>query len=286
MKARFGPAGNPEAFYEAGKKASLEMPEWLNGQGLTAYEYQCSRGANIKEETARAIGEKAAAYGVKLSVHAPYYISLGTEDATIAANTEEHLLKSLTVANWLGADRVVFHIGGVGGKGKNRGDALARAKRRLAEILRKAEDQNLNTALLAPETMGKQNQLGNLEEVLEFCQLADWLIPAVDFGHLHALTGGGYIFEAEYEAAFDKIVAALGKEKAANLHVHFSRLEFTQAGEKKHVTFADDGYGPPYEPFLKTVAQSGYAPRVICDSAGPQAKDAKIMQDFYLSLVN
>ena len=58
--AQFGSAGNPDAFYAAGNKASIQMPAWLHGMELTAYEYQCSRGVNIKEDTARDIGLQAA----------------------------------------------------------------------------------------------------------------------------------------------------------------------------------------------------------------------------------
>ena len=85
--ALFGPSGNPESFYAAGHKSSLDMPEWLAGQGLNAYEYSLTRGVNIGEETARALGVAAARCGIAMSVHAPYYISLATLDETTAANT-------------------------------------------------------------------------------------------------------------------------------------------------------------------------------------------------------
>ena len=285
MLAKFGSAGNPDDFYSEGYKASEQMPAWLSGKGLNAYEYQCSRGVNIREETARSIGRQASLYQISLSVHAPYYISLATEDESTAANTEQHLLKSLEAAAWMGAERVVFHIGGVGGKNKNRREAVERAKKRLAAILDKAAARQLDSVLLCPETMGKQNQIGTLAEVLEFCQLSNQLLPAVDFGHLHAVTLGAYTKKEEFEQAFDQIAERLGEKTAANIHAHFSRIEFTKAGEKRHWTFEDD-YGPPHEPLLEIIAQRGYTPRVICESAGTQAKDAKIMQDFYLSLVN
>jgi deoxyribonuclease-4 len=278
-KPQFGPAGNPDAFYLAGNKASVNMPAWLAGQGLNAYEYQCSRGVTIREETARAIGEKARQHGVYLSIHAPYYISLATEDQSIAANTRKHFLKSLQVAQWMGADRVVFHIGGPGKQ--LRSASIERARNLFTSVLAEAERSNLLAGVfLAPETMGKQNQLGNLEEVIEFCQLSEHLIPALDFGHLHAVTGGQYLTRPEYERVFDMIAAKLGEYRASNVHIHFSRIEFTKVGEKRHHTF-DDPYGPPHEPLVELIAKRGYAPRVICESAGTQARDAGIMQDYY-----
>ena len=283
MQARFGPAGNPDAFYQSGYKASVAMPAWLEGQKLGAYEYQCSRGVTIREETARSIGEQAKAHGILLSIHAPYYINLSTEDDTIAGNTRKHMLKSLQAAQWMGADRVNFHIGGPGKQPRAVG--LERAKRLFASILEEAERTGLTGIYLAPETMGKQNQLGNLEEVIEFCKLSDRLIPTVDFGHLHTASLGCYQTKEEYAAVFDKIAAALGEQVAKNIHIHFSKIEFTKGGEKRHWTFADN-FGPPHEPLLELIAQRGYTPRVICESAGTQAHDAVIMQEFYWSCLN
>lgn len=280
--AKFGPAGNPDAFYAAGLKASVDMPAWLAAQGLGAYEYQCSRGVTIGEATARAIGEAARAHAISLSIHAPYYINLATEDDAIAESTRGHFRKSLTAARWLGADRITFHIGGPGKQPREK--AIDRARGLFAAILEEADSQGLLTGVyLAPETMGKQNQLGNLAEVLAFCRLSPRVIPTIDFGHLHAVTGGGYTTYDEYAAAFDQVAEALGEEIASRIHIHFSRIEYTKAGEKRHWTFAD-AFGPPHEPLLALIADRGYAPRIICESAGTQAADAKTMKDYYLSL--
>ena len=158
MRAVFGSSGNPDSFYAAGHKSSLEMPGWLAGLGLGAYEYSLTRGVNIGETTARSLGEKAAAQGIAMSVHAPYYISLATEDETTAANTTRHFLKSLEAAHWLGADRIAFHPGGIGRL--SRQSALELAKRRLAKVLEEAEKVGLTEGFLAAETHGKANQLG------------------------------------------------------------------------------------------------------------------------------
>ncbi|SHJ51045.1 TIM barrel protein [Propionispora hippei] len=280
--ALFGSAGNPDAFYHSGHKASVEMPPWLAEHGLTAYEYQCSRGARVKEATARAIGQTAMEHGIRLSIHAPYYISLATNDAQISANTVQHFIRSLRVAHWLGADRIVFHMGGCGKE--SRETALEKAKTSFAAVLNEVEKEGLSGIYLAPETMGKQNQLGNLEEVLALCRMSPWVIPAVDFGHLHAVSAGGYTRKEEYAAVFDRISEELGAEIAKHLHIHFSKIEFTKAGEKRHWTFADP-FGPPHEPLLELCAERGYTPRIICESAGTQAADARQMQEMYFRLL-
>lgn len=276
--AVFGSAGNPEEFYQAGYKASVHMPKWLADQNLSAYEYQCSRGANVKEDTARLIGQQAMQYGIRLSIHAPYYISLATTDPETAGNTVQHFLRSLRVASWMGADRVVFHIGGCGRE--KREVAFERAKKAFGMVLNEIEREGLTGIYLAPETMGKQNQLGTLAEVLDFCRMSPWVIPAVDFGHLHAVSRGAYTCFDEFAAVFDEITTVVGAETAGNLHIHFSKIEFTKAGEKRHWTF-NDPFGPPHEPLLELCARRGYTPRIICESAGTQAIDSRTMQDLY-----
>ncbi len=279
---RFGPAGNPEAFYDSGHKASIEMPPWLKAQGLTAYEYSVSRGVNIREVTARAIGVAAKENGIALSLHAPYYINLATEDEKIAQNTRNHIIKSLEAANFMGADRVVFHMGSP--SKQDRGQAMERVLKRFSVILEEVEQLGLSHILLAPETMGKKNQLGTLEEVLAVCKLSRQCIPAVDFGHLHAVTGGQYVTKPEFQAVFERIGEVLGSAIAATIQIHFSKIEFTSGGEKRHWTFADP-YGPPFQPLMEAIADGGFAPRIICESAGTQDKDALAMQQYYSAYI-
>ena len=275
---RFGPAGNPDDFYESGYKRSEQIPAWLVKYGLNAYEYQCGRGVMIKEDTARKIGAEAKVNGIKVSVHAPYFISLATADENTLQNTRKHFLASMQAAQWLDAYAVIFHIGGAG-KGDRR-DAYELAKARFAEIIREIEAMGLSNVKLAPETHGKANQLGNLAEIIDFCTLADWIIPAIDFGHLNSV-GQGYITDAEqYEEIFAKIRQELGAAVANNIHVHFSQIEYTKAGEKQHMRFGD-GFGPPYEPFMEVVKQNGYCPTIICESKGTQARDALAMLNYY-----
>ena len=71
----FGPAGNSDSFTRQ-FKASVSAPAWLRERGLGCYEYQCGRGVHLGEDTARAIGSAAADNGIRMSLHAPYFINL------------------------------------------------------------------------------------------------------------------------------------------------------------------------------------------------------------------
>lgn len=282
MVAKFGPAGNPEAFYAAGYKASVDMPAWLQSQELAAYEYQCSRGVHIREQAARALGQAAREHGVTLSIHAPYYISLATQDEKIQANTVRHFLQSLAAAQWMGATRVVFHPGGPGKMA--RATAWELARRAFIHVLDEAEKDGLLAGVtLCPETMGKPNQLGTLAEVLDLCRLHPAVRPAVDFAHLHAASGGAYTTAAEMRRVFAQVGETLDDAAARDLHIHFSHIEYTKGGEKRHWNFSDP-FGPPYEPLIQVIAAHDLSPTVICESAGQQAHDARLMQDLYYNL--
>jgi deoxyribonuclease-4 len=280
--ALFGTAGSPEAFYAAGGKSSAEMPGWLKAQGLDAFEYPSGRGVRIGEEAATALGREAAKHAIKMSLHAPYFINLATTEKERQGQNLRYFQDSLLAARAMGADRVVFHPGGQGKA--TREAAFARAKEGLLAILDALAGEGLGDILLFPETMGKHGQLGTLAEVVELCQSApDRLRPVVDFGHLHARGGGGYEGKASYCRDFDYIGEKLGRAALQELHVHFSVIEFTKAGEKRHWTFADS-YGPPFQPFIQAVAALGLTPRVICESAGTQDIDALAMKKYYESI--
>lgn len=284
MYARFGPAGNSVSFYEQGYKKSLEMPRWLKKMGLSAYEYQCTRGVNIKESTARLLGVEAEQNGIILSIHAPYYISLSTPEPDKQKKTKEHLLKTMYAAKWMGAKRVVFHPGGT--YGIERGEALARAVDLLSEIIFDFEREGLNDILLAPETMGKAGQLGSLHEIIELCKVGSCVIPTIDFAHLHALEGGSFIARENFAFVLDLLAEKLPSQVVQNLHIHFSPIEYTKKGEKKHRNLLDEGFGPPFEPLAELIVERNISPTIICESADRQAEDALLYKEIYLRVKN
>ena len=147
------------------------------------------------------------------------------------------------------------------------------------------DEEGLGHVHLCPETMGKINQLGTLDEVLSLCCLDERLIPCIDFGHLNARTLGGNAQKSDYEAILLAVGERLGDGRMKGFHAHFSKIQYTEkGGEKVHLTFADTVYGPAYEPLMELICQYGCSPTFICESAGTQAEDARTMKDYYRSL--
>ena len=138
---------------------------------------------------------------------------------------------------------------------------------------------------ICPETMGKVNQLGTLYEVLELCKIDERIIPCIDFGHLNARDLGILKTKDDFEKIFLEIKNQLGSDRFNNFHSHFSKIEYTTGGEKRHLTFEDNVYGPDFQPVMELVAKYNLSPTFVCESAGTQAEDSKIMKDYYLSLL-
>ena len=280
--AFFGPSGNSNKFYDEGYKSSLQMPKWLSDMGLDAYEYQCSKGVKITEPTARKLGEEAKTNNIALSIHAPYYINLATDDEEKRVKSVKYITDSMIAADFMGATKVVVHSGACAKM--DRRVAMEYAKKTLTMALSEAENLGVSHVHICPETMGKINQLGDLDEVIELCQLDDRLIPTIDFGHLNARTLGGLKEYNDFLEIFDKIENGLGIDRLKVFHSHFSRIEFTNpGGEKKHHTLADTQYGPEFSPIAEIVYKKSLTPTFICESDGTMAEDALALKKMYLA---
>ncbi len=282
MSAKFGPAGTGDSFKAQGFKTSLQVPQYLVKMGLDHFEYQCGRGVNIGLEKAAELGKIAKENGISLSLHAPYYISMSSLEQEKRLNSINYILASAQAVNEMGGDRIVVHTGSCGKISREEALELAKDTMTLAQ---KALDENgLSNIHICPETMGKVNQLGTLFEVLELCKIDERIIPCIDFGHLNARDLGVLKSKDDFEKILLEIKNQLGNERFKGFHSHFSKIEYTTGGEKRHLTFDDTVYGPEYQPLLDLVIKYDLSPVFVCESAGTQAEDAKKMKDYYLNL--
>ena len=277
--ATFGPGGNSDSFYAEGNKSTLQAPGWVKRRGLDAFEYEAGNGLTAGEGALRAIGEKAREHGILMSLHTPYFISLSGVDPEKRLKSIDYIQKSLWAAELLGADTIVIHSGSAAKI--SREEAMALSKDTLEKV---AEAVGQTSVRLGIETMGKINQLGTLEEVIEQCRVSPLYAPVVDFGHLNARNLGNAFPDVDsYRRIFDTIGTSLGDSYAKTLHCHFSKIAYTGAGEKKHLTFADEEFGPRFEPLAEAIVREGVAPRIICESDGTQAEDALYMKNALLA---
>lgn len=281
MKAKFGPGGNSDAFKLAGYSSTIDAPKWLSKIGLDAYEYEAGNGLAASAPTLAEIGRRAYEYGIKMSYHTPYFISLSGVVEEKRLKSIEYIRQSIEAARLLGAGTIVVHCGSCAKISRDEAMRLA-----ADTLVRTAASINTYGIKIGLETMGKINQLGTLDEVLELCRIDSCFVPVVDFGHLNARDLGG-VFKTsdDYLRVFDKISNRMDGYIAENLHCHFSKIEYTSSGEKKHLTFADTQFGPDYEPFVEAIVRGDLAPTVICESAGTQSTDALMMKTLYKSML-
>lgn len=276
---QFGPGGNCEWFKAEGNKTTDRMPAFLNKIGLTAYEVECGRGVRMNELTAQKLKEEAEKYQITLSIHAPYYISMSSLEEEKRQGSIRYLLESAALAKKIGAKRIIFHSGSCAKISREEATYLA------VDTLKKAVEafdaEGYGDLIICPETMGKINQLGSLSEVMTLCGVDERILPTIDFGHLNAREQGLFYTEADYERVLATMEDALGRERASRFHAHFSKIEYTAGGEKRHLTFEDTIYGPDFAPLAAVLAKRGAEPIIICESAGTQSKDALEMKRIF-----
>ena len=272
----FGPGGNSVSFYNEGYKSTLDAPKWLNNIGLDAYEYECGQGVRVSVDTAKKFGEEAKKYGITLSVHAPYFISLASEEESKRENSIKYILDTLNVANAMGAKRIVVHPGGC--SKRDRKEAFLLALDTMKKAVATAKENGFADIEICPETMGKINQLGTLEEIVEMCKIDEILVPAIDFGHINAREMGSLKTEEDFEKIVKYMIDELGEDRGRHFHVHFSKIEYTTGGEKRHLTFEDEVYGPEFSHFAKVIKKYNLDLVIICESDGTMAEDALVMK--------
>lgn len=280
MGISFGPGGNGESWGK--RKFPEQLPEYLLSLGLNGYEIECGRGVRLSEKTPALLPSLAKEHGITVTLHAPYFISLSSVVEETRLKSVEYIFQSAQAAASVGAKKIVVHSGSCSKMTREQAVVLAKDTLRLAQ--ERLDSEGLSDIIICPETMGKVNQLGTLEEVLELCSVDERFLPTVDFGHLYARTHGGITCREDYAAMLDLIEDKLGKERLDNMHIHFSRIEYTAGGEKKHLTFEDKQFGPEYQPLMQEIHDRCMTPSIICESAGTQAEDAAEMKRYFESL--
>ncbi len=261
---RFGPAGVPPMFRLMGATTS-DVPKLLHEEGLDAFEYQASRWGpkpQINPDDARKLGEEARKNDVKLSMHGSYFVNLSGKKEVVEAS-KRRLIACATAADWMGAYVVVFHTGFYGKFEKDY--AFKTCLTALKELRTEMKRLDLKVKL-GPETMGRKFQVGTLEEILKINQEVEGTQLVIDWGHLHALHLGTLKKVEDFRAIAEKVEQELGTDALKNMHCHFSKIEFSSQGEKRHHTLDEERYGPEFHMLAEVIVDFGLHPTMICES--------------------
>ena len=280
---KFGVAGNSNSFYAEGNTATTQAALWCKKRGIDVFEYSFGRGINVGDKGCEDLKKAFSEAGVELTVHAPYYINFSNPDPEMIGKSILYVLNSLKKVTVMGGDRVVVHPA-TQGKAERK-EAVNIAIRNLNLLANEVVNFNGQNMKVCLETMGKIAQIGDAEETAEFCSIAPFFYPCIDFGHLNARTFGSLKTTDDYLRVFDAFLNKLPFEKVKNTHIHFSKIMYGSKGEIKHLTFEDTVYGPEFEPLCEAILKLGLEPYIICESDGTQAEDSVTMKNIYLSRI-
>jgi deoxyribonuclease-4 len=258
MAIRFGPASWGSV------TEGEETLEKYHKLGLRASETPFTYAVYVKkEEDGRRIGKKARELGIVLSVHAPYFVNLNSLEKEKREASKKRILDSCRAGEWLGASVVVFHPGFYSKGGREKDFEMIKGEiKEMQEFIKKQEWR----IKLAPETMGKVNVFGSIEEIARLVRETGCSF-CLDFAHILA---------REKKIDWERINELFPQEK---WHCHFSGIEYGEKGERHHRTTKKEEWTELLRnlPGDKDIVIINESPTLVADSV----EGLKLSKEFY-----
>ena len=273
----FGTAGIP---YSVKPPSSVDGIKHVAELGLGCMELEFVRQARMSEATARLVAETAASTGVKLSAHAPYYITLNAREPEKVQASQNRLLQTARIASWCGATSVAFHAAFYFDDPPEK--VYSTVKKYLGEVLEQLQKESIQV-WIKPEVMGKHSEFGTIEEILDLSTELERVAPCVDFAHWHARTGQ-YNSYQEFASILQQIEERLGRAALDDMHIHFSGIHYGARGEIKHLRLEESDL--QYTELLRALRDYEVKGLVICESPPEYMEnDALLLQSIYQTLL-
>ena len=279
---KFGVAGVPTNY--KGKFSGLF--DWLRGMDLNAYEIQCVYGFKISDVN-KDIFRKEKENGFFFSIHAPYFVNLGSQNQDVVARSKASLKDGILLAQSIGVDRIIFHPGG-GHENTTEGRELA--IRQLIDAINEVTlSIDMKNVRLYPEIGGKTASLGSLDEIIQICKECECCYPCIDIAHLHAREVGSIVNYEVLESRIARIQKEL-PEKFPYIHFHAYTIQYNDKGEVHHLRHGDnmdDGRPglPNLDDFARVLHEFNLEPWVISEAMDTQELGAKYILERYKSMV-
>jgi deoxyribonuclease-4 len=267
----FGTAGVPKSTPKPGSKAGIKRIREL---GLDCMELAFVRRVSMGEKTASNVREAAEGLGVRLSVHAPYYVNLNAKEAEKVKSSRLRILQAAYVGWLCGAKDVVFHPAFY--HDDHPGVVYERVKEHLMELASRLREEGVSI-VLRPETTGKLSQFGSLDEIIELSSEVEGVAPCVDFAHIHARTGRNNSYE-EFVEILRSIEGKLGRNAIEEMHIHVSGIDYGKRGEKEHLNLVDSDFS--YVELMQALKDLEVKGLVLCESPNLE-EDALKLQRVY-----
>lgn len=231
----------------------------LSSQGIWSYELSFVKGFPWKETRCAQFGAQAAAQGLRLSAHAPYFAVLTVEDpekAQMCLSALEHTMK---LGQELSAPLIVAHSGHL--KGRPAQQVMDLIRSRLEALAPKVASLGVGLGL---ETAGRQGSFGTLGDIALLASEFSFVRPVIDWAHLHALSGGGLVGRDRFRTVLSFLKDSFPPWMLSPLHTQFTDNRFGAGGEISHVPY---GAGTlRIGPLVEAAYQSGISMVVISEA--------------------
>lgn len=230
------------------------------------------------------IAELKTNTGVYLSLHSPMTVVIGSKKSGTRFMSTETICEHLELIRQLqpnATNRIVVHAASYSGRTPE--ETYEVQRKTLWSLWFKMRDKGLlDNSLICIENLGKVNQIGAVDDIIKLCSITDNFVPCIDFGHLHARTLGKFLnSKEEFESVFSQLYAGLPAWKVNSMHIHFSKLEYTDKGERRHVPFSIREAGPKPAQFLRALPdRSDFNPVIVCESPNSY-RDGRLLQRNY-----
>jgi deoxyribonuclease-4 len=255
---RFAVAGTPHSTPKPG--GTVEGLKRARALGIAAMEMEWVQQVPKNPERIAEIRQTAEELDMYLTVHAPYYINLNSSEKATLVASKRRILDAMEMGQLAGAHSVCVHPAFYMGTDPAR--AFENVCAATEDILAQAKKKNL-TINLAYETMGKGTQFGTLDEVLRLSAMFG-IYPCVDPAHMHARSNGEWNTAKEWNTMLDLYEEHLGKSALKTMHMHYSGIEYTAKGERRHLPLAESD--ARWRDFLTVLKQRKVGGVVVCES--------------------
>ena len=272
-KLNFLTAGMPLLTGNKGYKEALDILEEL---GLDGLELEFVHGVRIKDESKEIVKKSKLAK----TIHAPFYINLNSKEPEKIDASIERIIETARVAKDIGASSITYHAGFyLGQPTEVVFDNILKQTKIITDVL---NDEKI-TVYIRPETTGKATQWGDLDEIINLSKGFEYVLPCVDFSHLHARYNGSFNTYDEFCTILDKIGTELGERALYNFHGHAAGIAYSAKGEKHHLNFEESDFN--YKDLLRALKAFDVKGTLVCESPNIET-DCKLLKEYYLSLIN
>ncbi|MBA2332906.1 MAG: TIM barrel protein [Actinobacteria bacterium] len=260
-KIRFGPARWPS------RASPDEAIRLLLERGYSACELDFESGFWLDYPASERLGELAREHDIVLSVHAPLFAFPGHPDAKKAKMALGALDRSAGLAAACGAEVVVIHPGFW--LGRDRQQTLDDVVAWLGELRERLEVKDRLVGF-GVEVMGRVNELGSIDDVIEIASRVSWVRPVIDFAHMHATSDGAFTDVEAFAALLASANAVLGPSEP--FHIHFSDIAYANRNETKHLPYGEGALRA--EPLGEALQRFDRPANVISESPDEESSQA------------